>query len=141
MSKTVIIKIPGVERVIDANFNRAKEGLRVCEDTARFIIDDKSLSAGYKSVRHQLTAVIDSLLLKKMILARNIVGDVGRSTTFSESKRVNVEDVFNANTQRVKESLRVLEEFVKLMDGSSAEKFKRLRYKVYELEKRAFAAR
>jgi len=43
---------------------------------------------------------------------------------------------FYANTQRVKESLRVLEEFAKLDSPVSAERFKTLRYKVYGLEKK-----
>jgi thiamine-phosphate pyrophosphorylase len=138
MPKTIDVKTRGLERVIDANFNRAKEGLRVCEDTARFIFDDRSLAAGYKAVRHQLTQAVQSLALKNIILARDVAGDVGRPTTVSESRRESIHDVFYANTQRVKESLRVLEEFAKLVNVSSAESFKALRYKVYEFEKKAF---
>ena len=131
------VKVSGVDRVIDANFNRAKEGLRVCEDTARFIIDDKVLTSGYKGVRHELTAAAESFGLKVIVCSRDVAGDVGRPTTSSESKRGNIADIFYANTQRVKESLRVLEEFAKLNSPSLAERFKALRYKVYGLEKKA----
>ena len=126
-----------IDRVVDANINRAKEGLRVCEDTARFILDDKVLTAGYKAVRHELTAVASSFNYKVIIKARDVGGDTGRPTTASESARTGVADVFYANTQRVKESLRVLEEFAKISDGKLAERFKSLRYKVYGLEKKA----
>ena len=42
-----------------------------------------------------------------------------------------------ANSQRAKESLRVLEEFLKLSDKNSSGNFKQLRYQLYALEKRA----
>ncbi len=136
MRKSVKTPVRGVDRVIDANFNRAKEGLRVCEDTARFIIDDKALTVGYKDVRHQLTDAVEVLDLKGIVRSRDVAGDVGRPTSSSESIRGNVADIFYANTQRVKESLRVLEEFAKLISPAFAERFKVLRYKVYGLEKK-----
>ncbi|MBF0593795.1 MAG: thiamine-phosphate pyrophosphorylase [Candidatus Omnitrophica bacterium] len=138
MRKRISSSSRGIERVIDANFNRAKEGLRVCEDTARFIVDDKVLTSGYKAVRHELTGAVEVFGLTLIVKARDVAGDVGKPTTISESKRGSIADIFYANTQRVKESLRVLEEFAKLTDGSLAERFKLLRYKVYGLEKRAF---
>ena len=48
-------------RVIDANFNRAREGLRVCEDVCRFFCDHKSLTVKYKLLRHELTQAVCSL--------------------------------------------------------------------------------
>ena len=45
-------------RIIDANFNRSKEGLRVCEDMARFVWDDKILSVALKNIRHDLNKAI-----------------------------------------------------------------------------------
>lgn len=127
-----------VDRVIDANYNRAKEGLRVCEDTARFCLDDKDLTAGYKNIRHELTKVAGVFHLKNIIVARDVAGDHGRSTTPSESARKDVPDIFYANIQRVKESLRVLEEFAKISDGDAAESFKLLRYRIYAFEKKTF---
>ena len=122
-------------RVVDANFNRAKEGLRVCEDVCRFVLDAKSPTRGYKAVRHQLTETISGLKILEVILSRNIERDVGRGSTSVEFKRKSAMDIFYANSQRVKESLRVLEEFAKLRDKKLAEGLKRLRYKVYALEK------
>lgn len=120
---------------MDANFNRAKEGLRVCEDICRFVLDARSPTRGYKNVRHQLTEMITSLKILDVIRSRNIERDVGRASTSGEFKRKSAMDIFHANSQRVKESIRVLEEFAKLRNKKLAEGLKRLRYKVYALEK------
>jgi hypothetical protein len=123
-------------RIIDANFNRAKEGLRVCEDVCRFLLDKKALTKNYKDIRHELTQVIGSLKFAKMIKARNIQKDVGKQSTPIEFKRKNVTDVFYANSQRVKESIRVLEEFSKLVNVKSTQDLKTLRYRVYAVEQK-----
>jgi hypothetical protein len=126
-------------RVIDANLNRVKEGLRVCEEITRFILNNHGLTASFKKVRHEINAVIGktysaSTLLKK----RDSDGDVGRKNSRGERERASCKDIFWANIQRVKESLRVLEEFSKLKNSKAALCFKRLRYKVYEIEKDSF---
>ena len=125
-----------VIRIIDANLNRAKEGLRVCEDVARFVLDEPALTRNYKKVRHQLSTLLNGLSKDSLILteARDIARDVGRKSTRLEFKRKNIKDVFYANSQRVKESIRVLEEFTKLTHQKKAEGFKKIRYKVYSLE-------
>jgi thiamine-phosphate pyrophosphorylase len=122
-------------RVIDANYNRAKEGLRVCEDVCRFVRDDDAATARFKKVRHGLTAAVSVFGLKDIVASRDIAGDVGRRTIAAESRRQGVADIFYANSQRVKESLRVLEEFAKLKDARAAGAFKKLRYTVYDIEK------
>ncbi len=124
-------------RLIDANMNRAKEGLRVCEDIARFVLDDKSLTRKYKNLRHALTEGLRTLKKnqKSLLLSRDIKRDVGRDSTHLELKRNSIEDVFYANSQRAKESIRVLEEFVKLLGSTlAANHFKKLRYKTYLAE-------
>ena len=124
-------------RVVDANYNRAKEGLRVCEDIARFVFDDKSLTKRFKRARHGLFQAVKPFGFKEIVAARDIMKDVGRGTLDSESSRSSVGDLLYANSQRVKESLRVLEEFAKLVDIKTAERLKRLRYALYDLEKEA----
>jgi len=123
------------DRIIDANFNRAKEGLRVCEDVCRFIFDAKSTTRGYKAARLQLTDIIGSLKIAQIIRAREITKDVGRDSTAVEFRRNGAIDIYYANSQRVKESVRVLEEFTKLRNKRLAEDLKKLRYKIYALEK------
>lgn len=122
-------------RIIDANFNRCKEGLRVCEDVCRFIWDNKTQTKKIKNIRHRLTGIIENVGLVDIVKARNIAGDVGKKTTPIESQRKNIKDVFYANIQRVKESMRVLEELTKLENPSLAEDLKKLRYHIYALEK------
>ena len=61
---------------------------------------------------------------------------MGKATTVSETKRKDINAVFFANAQRVKESLRVLEEVSKLIDSRRSSMLKLLRYKVYALEQK-----
>ena len=125
-----------VYRLIDANLNRAKEGLRVCEDLFRFIKDDRALTRSFKNLRHELTDAVGTLKIKKYVQDRAIEKDVGKKTSVSETKRSDVNDVLFANMQRIKESIRVLEEFTKLVDAKASQVFKTLRYKFYAIEKR-----
>ena len=130
-----------VARVLDANFNRAKEGLRVCEDITRFVFNFKAETRKYKDIRHALEN-IRSLLEKKFYKgagARNIIGDVGKISIAKEGQRKSINDIFYANAQRIKESIRVLEEFLKLADTKAAQECKRIRYQVYELERKTTA--
>ena len=41
-------------RLVDANLNRASEGLRVVEDVSRFILDDNRLFLKLRDLRHSL---------------------------------------------------------------------------------------
>src|SRR5579872_6516340 len=90
-------------RILDANLNRAKEGLRVCEDLCRYVWNQKALTRAFKDLRHDLTGIMAGLDNQKALEARHIQGDVGRATTVSESKRKDIKVVFWANSQRVKE--------------------------------------
>jgi thiamine-phosphate pyrophosphorylase len=123
-------------RLLDANLNRAKEGLRVCEDLCRYVWNQKAFTRAFKDLRHDLTIVTSNLDLQKVLQARHIQGDVGKETTFSEAKRKDIKAVFWANSQRIKESLRVLEEVSKLIDAKTSINLKALRYKVYALEQK-----
>lgn len=130
-------KTKAIYRVIDANINRVKEGLRVCEEITRFILDNRNLTAEFKKIRHRTDAILKYLprnteLFKK----RQSLTDVGRKIYVNELKRKNYRDIFFANIQRVKESIRVLEEFTKLINKNIAVRFKGLRYDIYEVEKK-----
>jgi len=124
-----------IDRVIDANCNRAKEGLRVCEDVCRFVLDDEKISSKFKELRHKLKDFIESFGGKDLIKARDIESDVGKATKFKEFERKDIVDIFFANIQRVKESMRVLEEFAKLYNQKDATLFKNMRYELYAIEK------
>jgi thiamine-phosphate pyrophosphorylase len=129
----------GVNRILDANINRLKEGLRVCEEVCRFVLEDTELTAAFKRLRHEADMLSSRLnRMEALIGSRSTGTDVGTTITApGEFSRGSLEDVLYANIQRVKESLRVLEEFSKLKNCGTAAGFQKARYRVYEIEKRA----
>ena len=134
-------KFSGLGRIVDANINRTKEGLRVCEEITRFVLNSRSSTAALKEIRHEIDIAAQGLAPKAVLLKeRASLKDVGLKIYANELKRSNIRDVFFANIQRVKESVRVLEEFSKLVNVDSALKFKRARYKIYEIEKKTAKA-
>jgi len=125
-----------IYRILDANANRAREGLRVVEEIARFVLEDKKLTFSIKKLRSELTRVIQKLDKVKLLAERRALSDVGgKLYTKSESKRKDIADVFRSNMKRVEEAVRVLEEFSKLIDPNSGKRFKAIRMKVYQVEK------
>jgi hypothetical protein len=127
----------GVYRIIDANLNRVMEGIRVCEDIIRFSSNNEVLTRKLKDLRHDVFDAIKDLRmehLQELVSSRDL-NDVGLRSSDSEKTRENLVDLFLANTQRGKESLRVLEEVLKLFDQDLSEKFKKFRFKLYEIEK------
>lgn len=122
-------------RIMDANFNRAKEGLRVCEDIFRFWNDNPGKTRGYKNLRHRLTGILSTFSLGRLIASRDADRDVGKRSSATEMRRNNVGDIFLSNSQRAKESIRVLEEFAKIKNPRTAAVLKKLRYDLYTLEK------
>jgi thiamine-phosphate pyrophosphorylase len=132
-----------ITRLIDANANRAREGLRVLEDVARFILDEESLTSRVKECRHRITEQVAALRRKAGDLqsARDSEGDVGRpGFAGGERDRGEVGNIVVANAHRVQEALRVLEEFSKLSNSNTASLLKDLRYSVYTLEKEMLEA-
>jgi thiamine-phosphate pyrophosphorylase len=129
-----------LSRIIDANLNRSREGLRVCEEIVRFILEDAKLTTEYKNLRHRIFAIIKRVpeLSKTLLESRETLTDVGRDA-LNKSRRKNYKDVFFANIQRVKESLRVLEEFAKIFNLPLSKSFARLRFQAYQLEKKTIA--
>ena len=127
-------------RIIDANYNRLKEGLRVCEDVIRFAFSNESLTRDYKTLRHSVTTVFKKLNIEQteLLESRNSEQDAGKKTPRYELNKKCLEDLFLANLQRAKESARVLEETSKLVNKKAALQFKDIRYKLYELEKKTF---
>ncbi|MGE0739286.1 thiamine-phosphate pyrophosphorylase [Sulfurimonas sp.] len=122
---------PELFRVIDANLNRLKEGIRVVEDIMRYKNNDKILSHKLKNLRH-IANVQESLELLKY---RDSTNDVLRQTIKSEMNRTDLTDIILANFKRAQESARVLEELYKLHSAKYSENFKYIRYELYTLEK------
>jgi thiamine-phosphate pyrophosphorylase len=128
-------------RILDASANRAREGLRVVEDYARFALDDPGLTRRIKEVRHRLATAIQGLDLDTLIGSRDTRGDVGTHImTPTERARENPRAVLIANFKRTAEALRTLEEYGKLIDVWLSGRFEVLRYDVYTLEKLTLTA-
>ncbi|HMN95538.1 MAG TPA: thiamine phosphate synthase [Phycisphaerales bacterium] len=123
-------------RILDANLNRAREAVRVMEDAARFVLDDRALAAALKELRHELGAASAELARRAPLEAARDVGrDVGRTLeTASERRRADLAAVTIAAGKRLGEALRSLEEFGKLVDETFAGRAKALRYRGYALE-------
>ena len=103
-----------VERLIDANLDRIGEGLRVLEDIARFVLNDGELSRQFKILRHNLQQS-SHFAPQRLLVARNTVGDMARDIeTPDEGQRADLPALAVANSRRVQQSLRVMEEFAKL---------------------------
>lgn len=123
--------------LLDANLNRAREGFRVLEDFARFVLRSADASEQLKQLRHDLVAAELHLrtAVPELLNARDTVADVGTSiTTAAEMRRESLNDVVAANARRVQESLRSLEEFGKTVSGDFAAAVKQLRYRTYTIE-------
>ncbi|MBU1216679.1 thiamine-phosphate pyrophosphorylase [bacterium] len=122
---------PELFRVIDANLNRLKEGIRVVEDIMRYRDNNKTHSTALKQLRHK--ARIDET--QELLKNRDSIHDVLRPTIQSELSRTDIVSILSANFKRAEESSRVLEELFKLYNAEYSENFKQIRYELYNLEK------
>ena len=120
-------------RLIDANLNRAREGLRVVEDTARFVLNRPEIYKNARGIRHKLDTATRSVY-PELVAQRDSEKDSGRK--IKEGKRPGLSAVVSANFRRVEESLRVLEEYSKLISPSAGAVFKKARFNAYILEKK-----
>ena len=117
-------------RIIDANLNRLREGIRVVEDVFRYIYNNKELSTKLKNLRH-LSRVEN---FYEILASRDVQNDVLRQSIKSEQNRDNLNSILIANFKRAQESARVLEELLKLYSIKDSENFKYIRYELYNLE-------
>lgn len=125
-----------VYRIIDANFNRAREGARVMEEFCRFALNSSILSGRAKQLRHQLCKAASQLDNMAMITARQSDSDVGCDIKVeSQHQRKSLKDCFIAGSKRLTEALRALAEMTQPIDPAIAAQFEKLRFDAYTLEK------
>ena len=118
-------------RILDANLDRAREGLRILEEWCRFGLEDQGLTAQLKQMRQ----ILGGWHRAELRLARNTPGDPGTALTHpKESQRETITALLQVNFSRVQEALRVLEEYGKLEPGELSAGCKQLRYQLYTLE-------
>ncbi len=131
------MKPQAVARILDANLDRAREGLRVLEEWFRFGLEEGKLSAECKAMRQALARWHSDPLR----LARDTPADPGTQISHpQEEQRRDLGHLLQANCSRVQEALRVLEEYGKLAESSHwvapglAKLAKDMRYRLYVLE-------
>jgi thiamine-phosphate pyrophosphorylase len=123
-------------RIIDANFNRAREGLRIAEEFCRFALNNEPLSSRCKNARHLLCSFVGKLDMQKLVTARDTENDIGCGMKIeNQMKRSGIEDCVSAGFARTTEALRVLADTVATLDAATADDLERLRYDCYTLEK------
>jgi len=125
-----------VYRIIDANFNRAREAIRVIEEFCRFALNSAPLTERAKQLRHELSSAIDKLDAALLISSRDTLGDVGVNRTVeNQLRRAELKDCFTAACKRLTEALRALAEMTQTVNASVAQTIENLRYSAYTLEK------
>ena len=131
MTRTAVL------RMLDANANRALEGLRVCEDVVRFHLGASRVFRHIRALRHGVAAAVARLPVRptELVRARDSARDPGRSAPASAVP--SLERLLLINFQRAKEALRTLEEAARLLAPRHTAAFQRLRFRTYEVEREA----
>lgn len=129
-----------LERMFDANVNRACEGLRTLEDLGRFVLDDGDIARRAKEARHSVRTAASSFGPRRLVAWRNTPEDVGTTiSTPQEATRSNAGALAAAAGNRVAEALRACEEVAKTL-GVQPFVFESTRYEVYEIQRRLVTA-
>lgn len=130
-------------RLLDANLNRACEGLRVLEDYARLCRGEQALSAKCRDLRHKIREA-GKPVAAGCLSGRDADHDVGRKTSAATrlDTRESAADLVEANCKRVQEALRAAEEGMKLLGQYPlAKELEDCRFQSYSLEKSFLASR
>ncbi len=118
-------------QIIDANLDRAREGLRVLEDWARFGLGENNFVIKIKNFRQ----ILGKNHLEVYKQSRNFIEDECKGLTHQEqSKRKTPEQIISSNAGRVQEALRVIEEFSRLHNHELSKIASDIRYAIYTLE-------
>lgn len=120
-----------IYRILDANLDRAREGLRIIEEWCRFGLHQTESTQQVKHLRQRLATWHTAEIRAE----RNTPADPGtRLSHPQEESRLSVQQVLQANFCRTQEALRVLEEYGKLISPEMGADCKQMRYQVYTLE-------
>ena len=120
-----------IYQIIDANLDRAREGLRVLEDWARFGLGEEEYVARIKNFRQ----ILGKNHLDVYKQSRNHVDDKCKGLTHQEQmNRKTSEQIISTNSGRVQEALRVIEEFSRLHNHELSKIASKIRYEIYTLE-------
>jgi len=120
-----------IAQLIDANLDRAREGLRVMEDWCRFGLKRSDFSIQIKDWRQQLGVHHHNIYRKERLTSIDPAMGISHPL---QTVRSTPEDIFIANSSRVQEALRVIEEFTRITDPKLCEIAANIRYETYEIE-------
>ncbi len=122
---------------IDANLNRALEGIRVCEDVMRFCLRRTDISTRLKQTRHRIADAAKCFPAGMLLHGRDVDADAQKFIDLGgEGSRGSLGDLFSANLHRAMEAVRSLEEFGKLaVPEWNDNPFQKIRFSLYEIER------
>jgi len=120
-----------IYQIIDANLDRAREGLRVLEDWARFGLGKERYVERIKNFRQ----ILGKNHLEGYKQSRNRIEDKCKGLTHQEQiNRKTSEQIISSNSGRVQEALRVIEEFSRLHNHELSKIASEIRYEIYTIE-------
>lgn len=130
-----------IYRILDANFNRAREAIRVIEDYLRFVVVESVTYQRLRLLRRRLGEINQASIFKQQLLARrDTVSDMGspgeRRKIDEKEGRKNIAQILTANFKRIEEALRVLEEYTKTISINYANRLSKLRFEAYAIERK-----
>lgn len=127
---------------IDANINRALEGVRVCEDVLRFCLHRADISTRIKEIRHRIADAAKLFPRSLLLQGRDVEADGQKFVDLgAEGRRETLDDLCSANLHRAMEAVRSLEEFGKLaLPGMAGNPFQEVRFMLYSLEREVVPA-
>ena len=128
-----------VYRILDANLNRAREGLRVIEEFLRFVRQDPRGSWLLKRWRHQLRQMAEQLGPDQLLSARAADTDVGKDLASpSQAAKQDPAAITAAGLKRLQEALRVIEEYSATLAPGLSGTAGKMRFECYQFEKELF---
>tara|TARA_B100001029_G_C15016595_1_gene427750 strand:+ start:258 stop:1313 length:1056 start_codon:yes stop_codon:yes gene_type:complete len=120
-----------ISQIIDANLDRAREGLRVIEDWARFGLGKEDLVIKIKNFRQ----ILGKNHLEIYKTSRNYIQDQGKGLSHVEQiNKKTPKKIISSNSARVQEALRVVEEYSVGHNQNLAKVASEIRYEIYTLE-------
>ena len=118
-------------QIIDANLDRAREGLRVLEDWARFVLGKENYVERIKNFRQ----ILGKNHLEVYKQSRNHIEDNCKGLTHQEQiNRKTPEQIISSNSARVQEALRAIEEFSRVHNNELSKIASEIRYEIYHIE-------
>jgi thiamine-phosphate pyrophosphorylase len=128
-----------VYRILDANLNRSREGLRVIEEYLRFVREDRRSSWQVKQWRHTLREIVERLGPERLLSARDAGSDVGKDLPSpSNPVKITPHAITEAGFKRLQEALRVIEEYSAVVEPLVNHLAGKMRFEIYQFEQELF---